>query len=114
LGAVAVGLQRAHAKLVGQGQGLLVVRSGGRDIRWVTVHGDLTEQPQGLCFLAPTFALASVTETALGQSVRLLHTPGEEIRLPADDGAPPKLPQHSEGVCRSASHSVCQRQMRGR
>ena len=84
--------ERAHAELLGQGEGLTVVRFSGRDVRRVAVHGDLTEEPQGPRFLAPTFAVAGVLEATLGQPVSLLHTPGEEIRLPADDGVSPKLP----------------------
>lgn len=56
------------------------------------MHGDLTEEPQSLGFLAPTFAVAGVIETTPGQSVCLLYTPGEEIRLPTDDGIPPNCP----------------------
>ena len=45
---VAVGLERAHAQLSGQGEGLPVVDLGLLDLRGFVVRGDLTEQAQSI------------------------------------------------------------------
>jgi hypothetical protein len=115
-----VGYERAHAQRRGQGEGLLVVRFGGRDVRRVTTHGDLAEQPQGPCLIAPHFAVVGVREHPLGQLVGFLHTPNAEISLPTGEGievylrVPSNLPQHGKGVSGSARQGVGQRQMRAR
>ena len=56
---VAVGLERAHAQFVGQGESLLVVGFGRRHVWRVPMHGNLAEEPQGLRLPAPCFAAAS-------------------------------------------------------
>ena len=53
---VAVGLERAHAELLGEGQGLLVVGFGLRDIRGVGVGLDDAKLVQRVR-LVPTFLL---------------------------------------------------------
>src|SRR5207237_5159373 len=111
--AVAVGLERTHLTRIGQGEGLLVVYFGGRSVWRVTLYGNLAEQPQGPCLIAPHFVGAGVREPTLGQPVSLLHILGEEIGLPTDDGVPLDLPQHGEGVRRAASQGVGERQILG-
>ena len=108
-----MGLEWAHAECLGQGQGLLVVRCGGCDVRQVTVHGNLPEEPQGPRLIAPHFVVAGVLKLTLGQPVRLLHLPGEEIGLPTEDAGPLNLSQHGEGVRRAVSQGIGQRQIRG-
>ena len=51
--AVAVGLERAHPQLLGQGEGLLVVRFGLRSFSGRTLGGDLPEEPQGVGSVSP-------------------------------------------------------------
>ena len=115
---VAVRLQRAHTEFLGQGEGLLVVRCGGRDVRWFTVHGNLTEEPQCPCLPASPFAVAGVREGALGQPVGFLHASSTEIGLPTGEGTdercrfPTNLPQHGEGVRHSSREGVGQREPR--
>jgi hypothetical protein len=47
---VAVGLERAHAKLLGQGEGLAVVSGGLVDVRGLALCGDLSKDLQeGSC-----------------------------------------------------------------
>jgi hypothetical protein len=43
---VAVGLERAHAEFLGQGEGLLVVGFGMGDIWGMVLCGDLNEEPE--------------------------------------------------------------------
>ena len=50
---VTVGLERAHAELLGEGKGLLVVGCGLGGLWRRTVHCDLTEEPQGVGGVAP-------------------------------------------------------------
>ena len=47
-----VGLERAHAQLLGQGQGLAVVGDGLGDVRGLAMPGDLTEEPAGMRLVA--------------------------------------------------------------
>ena len=58
---MAVGLERAHAEFLGQGQGVLVVGFGLGNIRGVALCGDLAEEPQRIglvsAFLLRTGAL---------------------------------------------------------
>jgi hypothetical protein len=49
-----VGLERAHAKLVGQGEGLLVVVFGRLGLRRIMMYGDVAEESEGPR-LGPTF-----------------------------------------------------------
>ena len=69
---VAVGLQRAHAKLRGQGQGLLVVGFGMRDIRGMALGGDLTEEPQRIGLVSAFLLRTGALEGPLGECKRVL------------------------------------------
>ena len=82
---MAVRLEWAHAEFLGQGQGLAVGGFGRRHVRRVTMHGNLTEEPQGPRLLAPPVVLPGVREHPLCQPVGLLHTPRAEISLPTGD-----------------------------
>jgi hypothetical protein len=55
---VTVGLERAHAKPVGQGEGLLVVYCGRLDLRRIAMSVDRTKQPECPCLVSsfPTLA----------------------------------------------------------
>ena len=49
---VAVGLERAHAQFLGQGEGLAVVGLGWLDVWGLALRGNLAEEPQGLRLVA--------------------------------------------------------------
>ena len=55
---VAVGLERAHAELLGQGEGLAVVGFGLLDLRGIALRRNLAEEPQGICLVAMFLVLA--------------------------------------------------------
>jgi hypothetical protein len=57
---MAVGLERAHADRLGQGEGLAVVALGRLDLRGAAVRGDVAEEPQGIRLIAlPLITAAS-------------------------------------------------------
>src|SRR5215510_1389657 len=69
---VAVGLQRAHAKLRGQGEGLVVVGCGLRGRQWLSLRCNLADEPQGIR-LIPTFILhTGEGQRVLGEGMRLV------------------------------------------
>ena len=63
---MAVGLERAYAKLLGQGQGLLVGGLSLLDVRGIAIRGNLTEEPQRPRLEASLLAFASQDKGALG------------------------------------------------
>jgi len=48
-----MGLERAHAQLVSQGEGLLVVGFGPLTLRRMVLYRDLAKEPWGVGFVAP-------------------------------------------------------------
>ena len=78
---MAVGLERAHAQILGQGQGLLVVGFGLCDIRGIATCGDLTKQAQSPCFESASLLGARERKRALSLGNRLLHAAGQQIAL---------------------------------
>src|SRR5215471_1097134 len=50
---VTVGHERAHAEFLGEGKGLAVVGGCLVDVRGSAMHGDLTEEAQGIRLVAP-------------------------------------------------------------
>jgi hypothetical protein len=73
---VAVGLEGAHAKGFGEGEGLAVVGGGLVDVWGNAMRGDLAEEVQGIGLVAPFLVLASKRERARGEGVRLLQAAG--------------------------------------
>ena len=116
---MAVGLEWAHTEFVGQGQGVVVERFRLHHVRWVTMHGNLAEEPPGPRLPTPHVMLAGVRKHPLGQPVGLLHIPGAEIDLPTGEGhvgiwcLSSHLLQHSEGVRSAVGHGIGARQCRG-
>jgi hypothetical protein len=53
---VAVRLARAHAQLVGQGEGLVVVGVGGLGLWGIPLRGDIVEEPKDVCSVATCHA----------------------------------------------------------
>ena len=91
---VAVGLQRAHAEFLGQGEGLAVVGFGLFDLWGLAPRRNVTEEAQGIRLVAAFLVLTGERQRPLGEGVRLLQTAGQHLRLPQgeDDRAPDSRP----------------------
>ena len=90
--AVAVGLERAHAELLGQGEGLAVGGFGQLNRRGIALCVDDAEKPQGPRLLASQVLLGSVREGPLSELERLLSSSSQYIGLAQIDlteGVPP-------------------------
>ena len=61
---VAMGLKRAHAGLLSQGQGLAVVDFDRFDLWRLYVHGNLAEEAQGIRLVAPFLMLTGERQRA--------------------------------------------------
>ena len=79
---VAVGLERAHAELLGQGEGLAVVIFGLIAVRRLTPRRHVAEEAQGIRLVAAFLVRTGERQGALGEGVRLLQAPSQELRLP--------------------------------
>ena len=90
---VAVGLERAHAEFLGQGEGLPVVMFGRLDLRGVLMGGDLPEEPQGPRLVAPLLMGTGEVEGTPSELDRLLHAAGQQIGL-AHIAHPQRLTAH--------------------
>jgi hypothetical protein len=75
-----VGLERAHAGLLNQGKGLLVVSSGRLDAGRQVLGVDVPQEPQGMR-LVPTF-LVRTSQRPVSEGVRLLQTAGRSCASP--------------------------------
>ena len=79
---MAVGLERAHPQLVGEGEGLLVVGFGQCGVRGIAVCGNLAEEAQGIGLVATLLAFTGERQRALGESLRLFQAASQHLRLP--------------------------------
>ena len=79
---MAVGRERAHAKLVGQGEGLLVAGSGLFGFWGVAPRRNVAKEPQGVCLVAPFLVLLGERQGVLGEGVRFLQVASQHLRLP--------------------------------
>src|SRR5262245_15423691 len=70
---VAMGLEWAHAELLGQGEGLAVMGFGRLDLWGIAMRGNLAEEPAGLCLIAASCVGTRKFEEAPGQRTRLVH-----------------------------------------
>ena len=77
-----VGLERAHAQLLGQGEGLAVVGGGFVDVRGSAMRGDLAEEAQGIRLVAALLVLAGEIDRLRGELARLLQAASQQMRLP--------------------------------
>ena len=75
-------MERAHAELVGQGEGLLVVVFGRVALRRLTPRRNVAEEAQGIRLVAPFLVLMGERQRTLGEGVRLLQAAGQQLRLP--------------------------------
>jgi hypothetical protein len=79
---VAVRLERAHTKLLSQGEGLLVVGCGLRDLWRLAPCSDVAEDAQGIGLGIPFVVLAGLRQCPLSMGVRLLQTASAQLGLP--------------------------------
>ena len=73
---VAVGHERPHAELLGQGEGLAVVGFRLRALRGLAPRRDLAKEAQCLRLVAAFLVRTGVRQRMLGEGVRLLQAAG--------------------------------------
>jgi hypothetical protein len=78
---VAVGLQRAHAQLLSQGEGLAVVIASLIALRRLTSRRNLAKEAQGIRLVAPFLVRTGERQRMLGEGVRLLQAASQQLRL---------------------------------
>jgi hypothetical protein len=76
---VAVCLQQAHAKLLGQGKGLAVVSCGLLDFRGLTLGGNVAQEAQDPRLVPPFLVGLGELECLLGKGQRLLWAAGSSM-----------------------------------
>ncbi len=79
---LAVRLERAHAELVSQSAGLLVVGFGLYALRRLAPRRNVAEKAQGVRLAAPLLVLTGERQRMLGEGVRLLQAASQQLRLP--------------------------------
>src|SRR5262249_50894093 len=78
---IAMGCERTHAQLVGQGEGLAVVRFSLLASRGIAVPGDIAEDVQGMGFPSSCPVGTGQLEGTPGALECLLPAAGEQIAL---------------------------------
>ena len=78
---VTVRLEWAHAQLLGEGQGLLVVGCSLFDFCGVTMCGNLAEEAQDICLMAAFLVGTGMLAGTDGKGARLLQAAGVQMRL---------------------------------
>src|SRR2546426_783585 len=79
---VAVGLERAHAQLFGEGEGLAVVLSGLIALRRLAPRRNLAKEAQGIGLVAAFLVLMGARQRALSKGKRVLRMTGQQMCLP--------------------------------
>ena len=95
---VAVGLERAHAEFVGQGQGLAVVGFGQLVLRGLTSRRDVAEEAQGIRLGTPCLVCTGMRQRTLGEDVRIRQTAAQRLRLPQGE-----TPERLIACCRDSA-----------
>ena len=101
---VAVGQERAHAELLGQGEGLAVVGFGLLALRRLAPRRNLAEEAQGIRLVAAFLVLTGERQRALGEGVRLLQAAGQQLRLPQGETTERLIACHFR--CRGLFHRL--------
>ena len=76
-----MGQERAHAELVGQGEGLAEVCFRLRNVRRIAPRRNVAEEAQGIRLMAPFLVRTRKRQRALGEGVRLLQAAGQQLRF---------------------------------
>ena len=81
---MAMSLERPHAQLHGQGEGLLVVFSSLLT-RWgLAPRRNVTEEAQSIRLVTPFLSLTGLCQYSLGEGVRRLQKAGQQLPLPRE------------------------------
>src|SRR5262247_1065897 len=76
-----MGLERAHAEFLSQGEGLVVAGYGGLAL-WVIAPGrNVAQEAQGICLMAASLILTGEHQGTLSTGVRLLQVALQHMRL---------------------------------
>ena len=81
---MAVGLERAHAEFLGQGEGLAVVGFGWLDLWGIALRSDLAEEAQGIRLVAAFLVRTGERQRMLGEGVRLLQAASQQMASPRE------------------------------
>src|SRR4029453_7908227 len=101
---VAVRLEWAHAKFLGQGEGLAVVGYGGVALGGIALCRNVTEEAQGIRLVPPLLVLASERQRVLGKGMRLLQATTQHLRLPQEATTEPLSAFHF--CCNGSFHRL--------
>ena len=89
---VAVRLERAHAQLLGQGEGLAVVAGGRLALSGRLARRALAEEPQRPGLVAALLVLAGELDSLRGTLARVFQAASQQIRLAEADDRRRQLP----------------------
>ena len=84
--AVAVGLERAHAEFFGQGEGLVVVGFGLRDVRGSRCAAISPRSRRAYAWLPRSLWLTGERQRPLGEGTCFLQVASQQIALPLRSG----------------------------
>ena len=77
-----MGQERAHAEFIGQGESLLIVGLGLRDIRRLTPRRNVTQKAQGIRLVTTFLVSTGERHRTFGEVVCRLQAAGQHMRLP--------------------------------
>ena len=77
-----MGLERAHAELVCEGQGLAVVGFGQPALRRLTPRRSVAEEAEGMRLVATFLVRTGKRQCTLGEGMRLFQAASQHLRLP--------------------------------
>ena len=80
-----MGLERAHAEFLGQGEGLLIVGLGLLDIRRLAPRCSVAEEAQGIRLVATFLVRTGMRQCMLGKGVRIPPS-GQSVAVPHSGG----------------------------
>ena len=76
-----MGLERAHAEFLGQGEGLVVVGFGLLALRGLAPRGNIAEEAQGIRLVTAFLVLRVCSRACSARVLRLLQAAGQQLRL---------------------------------
>ena len=106
---VAMRLERAHAELFCQRQGLAVGGFGLVDVQGLAVPGNIAEETAGMRLVTASWVGAGEFEEALGKCARLVHAADEEQGL-AQLGEHKLMGEHTVPGGNALQHLVQERE----
>ncbi len=76
-----MGHEWAHAEIIGQGEGLLVVDFGSLALRRLAPRRNLAEEVQSIRLVAPFLVFTGECQRLFGEGVRLRQVASQHLRL---------------------------------